>query len=427
MIRRGCRVSTKAAAWLFLLGGCRATEMAVDPVNAPTAEVRESADPGLVIDPATGHLLLSWVGGDSSSWHLYFSRSADQGTTWSPPVLITDRANDVQPHGESSPRLVAGPQGRLAAFWPNSIKVEGRKWPATQMRFARSLDGGHTWSPVITLNDDTTGTQVSHQFHGAAWQGDSGLAVPWLDERNSGQPEVSQPGTNHHTGDMTEEPDATIYMACSTDFGQTWSANRRMWGQACPCCRISLARRPNGEILSAWRKHFPENVRDVVTAQVGPDSVDPARVHQDDWVYPGCPHTGPAVAVDDRDGAHVVWYTGKTNAAGVFYQHLPAGAGSNAPAALLEERTLPTAHPAVAPLPDGGALVAFDVAPGGARWIVLARIGLSGQLTARQQIAGSDGGLYPQLAVAGPNSAVLAWTGRSGEIRTLHLARIGLR
>jgi hypothetical protein len=43
---------------------------------------------------------------------------------------------------------------------------------------------------------------------------------------------------------------------------------------ACPCCRISLALQANGQVVAAWRQHFPGNVRDVVIATV---SAEPWR------------------------------------------------------------------------------------------------------------------------------------------------------
>jgi hypothetical protein len=44
----------------------------------------------------------------------------------------------------------------------------------------------------------------------------------------------------------------------------------------------------------------------------------PVRVHQDQWVYPGCPHAGPSLAVDSAGTLHVVWYTGAEGRAGLY-------------------------------------------------------------------------------------------------------------
>ncbi len=249
----------------------------------------------LAIDPVSGDLVMSWIEGDGRTWALYAARSTNGGE-WSAPVRVAGGAaqpDEVHPHGESSPRLIAGPSDHLALVWPNNIKVEGRKWPAAMLRFSRSIDGGRGWSTPVTLNDDTTGVLVSHQFHGATLVGDSGLTVAWLDEREVVAPIAG--GADGHA-EHAAEPDAHIYLTTSSNFGRSWGPNRKGWSAACPCCRVSLARTTDGRAIAGWRKHFPGNVRDVVTATISDQPGEPERVHPDDWAYEGCPHSGPAIA-----------------------------------------------------------------------------------------------------------------------------------
>jgi hypothetical protein len=279
-----------------------------------------------------------------------------------------------------------------------------------------------TWSKPITLNDDTTGALVSHQFHGAAWSGDSGITVAWLDERGAATPLAS--GSDGHA-EHAVEPDASIYLATSSDFGRSWGPNRRAWDAACPCCRVSLARDSRGQALAAWRQHFPGNVRDVVTAVAGGRSSEPKRVHPDDWAYAGCPHTGPAIATG-RDGAvHVAWYTGKQGALGVYYARQTAKGGAGQAIALATGRGLGVAHPAVVALADGGALAAYDAADGKRR-IGLARLLPSGRLAGRLAVDGSEDGKYPQLAVLNDTIAVVGWTASNGDSQKIRLARVKL-
>ena len=399
---------------LIALAGCRSESISVTPISVPAVDrVSGSADAGLVVG-GSGEVLLSWIGGDSSDYTLYVARSADSGRSWSPGQRVAGgpgTSGEVHPHGESSPRLVAGPGSQVAITWANSIRVPSRKWPAAMMRFSRSTDGGKSWSSPITLNDDTTGALVGHQFHGAAWSGDSGIDVAWLDERGT-----------HAVGDA--EPDATIYLASSPDFGRTWSANRRLWGAACPCCRVALARGADGRVLAAWRKHYPGDVRDVVVAPLDANDQAVRRVHDDEWVYPGCPHTGPAVAVASS-GAHVVWYTGKKGQAGVYYARAGGAAGSGA-VPLLQRPSLPPAHIAVAALPDGGAIAAYDLDGGGKRTITVAWLGPDGSVRTQTKVARSESGTYPQLATLGQSSALLAWTESDDAGSKVRVARVDL-
>jgi len=420
-----------AGIGLALLGlcawGCGGdVGLRVSKLETPSAGKAQSADPSLAVVPASGDLVLSWIEGDGKVWELYAARSTDGGVQWSSPVRVAGGAqapDEVHPHGESSPRLVVGPGKRMALVWPNSITVPGRKWPAAMLRFARSDDGGLHWSKPITLNDDTTRAPVSHQFHGAAWVGDSGLTVAWLDEREVLTPPAS--GSEGHA-EHSAEPDASIYLATSPDFGGSWGPNRRAWKAACPCCRVSLARGRDGQAVAAWRQHFPGNVRDVVTAVAGDRSSEPKRIHPDDWAYAGCPHTGPAIATGSDGTVHVAWYTGKEGGLGVYYARQTPSGGAGPAVDLVTGRGLGVAHPAVVALPDGGALAAYDVAADGKRRINLARLLPTGGLGGRLVVDGSEDGKYPQLAVLNDSVAVIGWTGSDGDRSTLRLARVNV-
>jgi hypothetical protein len=175
-------------------------------------------------------------------------------------------------------------------------------------------------------------------------------------------------------------------------------------------------------VIAAWRKHFPGDVRDVVVA--GLDSPDPPdRVHADDWSYPGCPHSGPALALDEAGEAQVAWYTGKPGRAGVYLaRQRPGEPGWGTPVRLVGGATLPVAHAALTTLDDGAAVAAWDVDPRGRRRILVAYLEPDGRQVASQAIAGSEAGVYPQLA-RGPGKIVfLAWTTPVGET-----SRIALR
>ncbi|HET8624530.1 MAG TPA: sialidase family protein [Gemmatimonadales bacterium] len=420
------RLATAAVA--IAAAGCRA-ELETEPLLLPIDRDHQSADPALAVEPRSGNLLLGWIAGAGEVWTLYVARSRDGGASWSAPAVVAGgpgTPNEVHPHGESSPRLVVAPGGRVAIAWPQSIPVAGRKWPATTLRLARSTDGGATWSRPITLNDDSaSAAPVSHQFHGAAWQGDSGLLVAWLDERHT-QEELAAAGGVEPPGG---EPDATIYAAVSSDFGRTWARNVRLWGKVCPCCRVSLARGPTGAVSAAWRQHFDGSVRDVVLAAVAAGPADPPRrVHADEWAYPGCPHTGPALAASADGWLHTAWYSGKPGVSGIFYRRLRAmPADSTGPLVdVSRAEHVPTAHATVLALADGGALVAYDVGRAGARVIRLARISAAGQRVAETTVPGSAGGAYPQLVRTGWETAVLAYTVTAGEQRTVRVARVRL-
>jgi len=383
--------------------GLESTETAVPAA----AGIAEAADPVLARDAATGDVLMAWVAGDGSGYDVYAARSTDAGATWSEPVRVTKERGLVQPHAEASPRMIAH-NGVVALFWPTSIEVAGRRFPASHMRFSRSTDGGRTWSDPRILNDDTTAVLAGHTFHGATAVGDSTLVVAWLDSR-AGVKAATDP-TAHHSGD------ATVYAARSNDLGATWSAtNTELWANACPCCRVSLAATPDGSVLAAWRGHFEGSVRDPVVARLDAAKEPPVRVHEDGWVFPGCPHSGPALAVDGRGRAHVAWFTGREGGAGVYYARMDDDAFTE-PMPLLTGEALQTGHPALAILPDNSAVVAVNLDETGGRVLSLFRISADGNVT-KAVVPGTEGADHPQVLGNPDGTVLVTWTDRAAGSR----------
>jgi hypothetical protein len=371
----------------------------------PHIVARQSVDPALAIDASTGDVLLSWVEGDSAGYQLRLARSSNGGETWSAPVVVTTSLDEVHPHAEASPRLVTA-RNVVGVFWPKQQHIPGRRFPASAMRFARSTDGGRTFQPAVTLNDDTTGTApAGHTFHGATVVGDTSFVVAWLDSRQVVEATHGMEAQHH-------EGSSYVFSTASHDLGATWApANRKFWGNACPCCRVSLAPAGN-DVMAAWRGHFAGDVRDVVIAKLASSS-KPERVHADNWVFPGCPHSGPALAIDGED-AHIAWFTGAPGKMGVYYMKR-----GGEPVRVLGGEQLPTGHPALA-LDGGDAIVAVNLNAAGARVLTLARI--SGGKVTTYEVPNSDGADHPQILRVANGSAIVAWTQDS----RLRLAQVAL-
>jgi hypothetical protein len=164
----------------------------------------------------------------------------------------------------------------------------------------------------VTVTDDSA--FGSHNFHALYAAPDGALYSSWLDGR---------------TGK------STVFMTRSTDGGRTWMPNVRVTtGEACPCCRTTMASGPDGALYLAWRRVFPGNVREVVVARSadrGATWSEPVRAQQDGWVFDGCPHAGPSLQVDGKGRVHIAWWTGKQGSAGVWYATSTDGARSFGP------------------------------------------------------------------------------------------------
>lgn len=400
---------------LALLAGCSSKPSAVQHINEPQVEGDQAGDVAIAIDPVKQDLLMTWVAGDSSGYRIWFSRSANEGASWTKPVAVTPEGEPLRMHPESSPLMVCDESGRIGVAYSTSVEVEGRRFPASDLRFVKSADGGVSWSTPATVNDDTASGPGSHSFFGIAQGVTGALFISWLDSR---------PGADSIRSDEAEGHDASIHLARSEDFGTTWGPNVSQWSRVCPCCRSSVVVDPMGVLYVTFRKHYPGQIRDVVVAR--PDG-PPVRLHQDDWVQGGCPHSGPPMVLS-RDGTlRMAWFTGAEGHAGVYFrQSTPEMMDSTAaPLPVLVSEKLPTVHVHLAEAGMSGTLVACDADSTGARQLTLARIKASGtQVAERFVVPDSKGAAYARVAVVpGGKTAYVAWTQKSDDRSQIHLAK----
>jgi hypothetical protein len=411
----------------------------------------QSADPALAIDPVSGELLVAFLAearvepdAGTGAWDLWFSRIAADHPAGA-LVRVNDIAGEPVPHAEGSPRLVAFPGG-AALVWNNSIRQEGRRFNASDLRFARSTDDGQSWSAAITLQDPTTPLDMprrANTFHGAAWDGGQGLVVAWLDGRErdarrlarglaSGLPESEAARTPERFSDDDDphDSDATIFVAVSADLGESWGErNLRLEGRVCPCCRITLLPAADGTIHGAWREHFPGSQRDPVFRLLLRDGEPlagaPLRVHEDAWEFPGCPHSGPGLALDARGTVHMTWYTGAPGRTGVWYARKPADqAQFGAPLPVITGPLVGIAHPAIVVRADGSVVIAQNVSADGRRAIVLTALDASGRQLWQVEAADSEGSTHPQLALPADGRVVVAWTQSRDGMESVRIAQL---
>src|SRR5690606_15785307 len=203
----------------------------------------------------------------------------------------------------------------------------GRRFPASDLRFAASSNGGHTFTSTRTVNDDAGGLPSSHTFHDMVVAPDGTIVVSWIDSRDPDRAAAAAAAGKplSSLADTTSD----IRVAISGDGGKSCSPGIIVDENPCPCCRVSVAVGADGMVYVAWRKLFAGDVRDVVVARAKLPGLlfeKPVRVHEDDWIFPGCPHAGPSIAVDDANRLHVAWYTGREDRQGLWYTSSDDGA-----------------------------------------------------------------------------------------------------
>jgi hypothetical protein len=319
-----------------------------------------ASNPTVAVAPGGGALYVAWVGATADDGNVYVSRS-DDGISFRNAVRANDIDGDAAPHEQAPAQVDVGPDGHVYVVWQKNTHAEGRRFPYSDLRLARSIDGGRTFEPAITVNDDAGGAPSSHTFHDVLVAADGTVYVTWIDGRsNETASSDGSPAHNQHGAQGGPE----IRVARSIDGGRTFSPSIVVATNACPCCRTSLAASPAGEVYVAWRTILPGNIRDIVVARSddrGATWSTATRAHDDGWVFDACPHAGPSVAVNDDGRVHVAWYTGVSGAPGIYMAaSSDRGATFNEPRAISSAEWVPPSQVKLAVDGRGHILAAWD-------------------------------------------------------------------
>ena len=243
--------------------------------------------------------------------HVVARRSADLGKTWAPAVRVNQAPEAIGADGDARPKIAIGTKGELFVTWTRPLSK-----PYTgNIRFARSLDGGKSFSAPVTVHKDAQ--EITHRFDAVTVGRDGRLFIAWVDKRDQ---EALKKQKSEYRG-------AAIYFAVSDDRGASFRGDFKLADHSCECCRIALLPRDDGSVLAFWRHVFEPNVRDHALARMSPDgrASGMRRATFDDWRLDACPHHGPSLAADNEGRLHAVWFTGAPGHTGSFYGRLAEG------------------------------------------------------------------------------------------------------
>ncbi|HEX2166928.1 MAG TPA: sialidase family protein [Longimicrobiales bacterium] len=339
-----------------LLAGCTGPDAHVVEVTLAEAS---AANPTVAVDDRTGIAYAAWIETAEDGSNVYLARIDSGGRT--PPVRVNDIAGDAAPHDQAPPQVATGPDGSVYVVWQNNTIVEGRHFPASNLRFARSSNGGRSFEPAMFVNDDALGPPSSHTFHDVAVAGDGTIHVSWIDGRARTRAEAEAGGTGMHDGDESM-PGSEIRVASSHDGGRTFSTGVVVHRNACPCCRTSLAVSGDTAVAVAFRS-AEANIRDMLVVRStdgGKTFGQPVRVHADAWVIDGCPHAGGSLAYDTQGRLHIAWYTGAEERQGLWHAVAPGGGTFGEPTAIQAGGWVPVSQVKLTPARDGSVWVAWD-------------------------------------------------------------------
>ena len=301
-----------ALAGMIGLAGCAAggghARHAAAKAGPPTpAERAQMWQKSLARDPLSmtaafdpkGALWLASVKGG----RVLVSYSGDKGKSFSEPVPVNPEPEHIAADGENRPKLAFGPKGEVYVSWTRSLEAPF----SGHARFARSLDGGKSFSAPITVNTDLQ--EISHRFESMLVSRRGDIHLFWLDKRAAAAVE----------GKGGKYSGLAVYRARSTDGGASFGANNKVADHSCECCRIAVALDTDDAPVLFWRHIFGKNTRDHALLRLDGRSAL-VRASEDGWEIDACPHHGPSLSIADDGVYHLAWYTGAEGRAGLYYR-----------------------------------------------------------------------------------------------------------
>lgn len=278
---------------------------AQDPIKdlanpaAPAPHTRHSR-PQLAMGAAMAPDGRLWLVGLNAQAQLYVQSTPLGGAVqWSEARILDTGTDPIAADGESRPKIAFGPQGWAVISYTMPLAK-----PYTGfIRMLRSGDGGQTFSAPFTVHQDRQ--EITHRFDSVAFDAQGVLHTLWVDKRD-------QPPK----GSAHKYAGAAIYRNESKDGGQTFGPDTKVADHSCECCRIGLARNPQGQLQATWRHVFEGGIRDHAFASVGAPANRITRSTHDGWQINACPHHGPGLALNtskaqvgaEQAGYHSVWF-----------------------------------------------------------------------------------------------------------------------
>ncbi|MES2297236.1 MAG: sialidase family protein [Pseudomonadota bacterium] len=305
--RRALRQALAAAALLLLAGAALAQaghEQHMKAGKGPELGMAAAVD-------AQDALWTVHKDSDGAGQFLLLRKSIDGGVSWSEPKRILAEPEAISAEGENRPKLAFGAKGEVYVSYTKPLAK-----PFTgEIRFIRSIDGGASFAPPITVHANRD--VITHRFDAMIVDPQGRIFIAWIDKRDVAAERASK----------AYAAGAGIFYAVSDDRGASFRGDFRLVRHTCECCRIALAVNAEGKVMALWRHVFDPNIRDHAMGELKPggETIAPARVTFDDWRIDACPHQGPALAFGADGTRYQAWSTVKRGEGGLYYASAPPG------------------------------------------------------------------------------------------------------
>lgn len=376
--------------------------------ETPGRLVAKGSDPQLGVRASGELFLLSLKDGN-----IWLQTSGDGGDSFEPGVKVND-VSGVASHSENTPQMIVRTMREFYVLWTADDGGE-----RTALRLSSSVNWGRSFGKSVPV--DPAGT-ASQSFYTLAVGPDGAVYAAWLDGRERGQ---GRSGS------------AAVYLAKSTNRGQSFGKSVRVALDVCPCCRPSLAFSDAQTLHLGWRGVRDSDMRDIFVATStdgGATFGTGTLVAPDNWQLNGCPHSGPSLATLNGR-LYVAWRTVTDNRPQLFLASSPDHGAHFSTKVAAAANLVDANHPRLVQIEDKLGLV-FQARPVGKAkaqakqesWnkldVYFRQLDKTGVLAPAQRISHASGSAtYPTLLYERPDHLFIAWTEGTEEGRKIVLSR----
>lgn len=349
----------------LLLTGCASNEpqstLAKTENGVKSQTVRVSAPEVDAAEPAVatapdGGVYFVWVEhGEKKQADVYIQKFSAEGKAVGEKVRVNPQAGQATAWRGDQPTIVVGADGAINIGW--TARVASADKPANDIMFSVSRDGGKTFGAPVKVNDDTL--PADKGMHSLAVDKSGKVYLVWLDERylkanghhSNLSPEFTARGFRYekahdekkHTNQKPAqhgEANREVYISVSKDGGKTFSPNKKIANEACPCCKTAVAAAPDGRVYIGWRQVLEGDFRHIaVASSTDGENFTPTKIVSDDgWQIAGCPVSGASLAIGKNNALNVLWFSaGQKGQTGVYRAESTDGGSNFSPRTLVSE------------------------------------------------------------------------------------------
>jgi len=291
-----------------------------------------SYDPAIAID-SNDVIHVVWRDDTPGNWEIYHKKSTDGGTTWSPTRRITWTSGETK-----GPAIALDSNLNTHVVWHDDLPGN------YEIYYKRSTDGGTDWSPAqrltwtaeysmdpdiavdpgntiyVAYRDNTPGNEEVYlkrsSSAGKGW--DAAKRLTWT----SGWSQFSTlaidgAGGIHLVWDDPTSGNAEIYHKKSTDGGDHWSAIKRLTWTSNGSFEPDMAVGATDNIHVVW-EDFTPGVPEIYYKTSADGGATWSAVQRITWT--SGQSMAPSIAADSSGAVHVFWHDNTPGNYEIYYK-----------------------------------------------------------------------------------------------------------